>query len=127
MNQTQFNAFCAALPHTTHVVQWGGSDVWKIGGKVFAVAGWNEVEDGSQYSVSFKCSQIGFEMLRDTPGCRPAPYLASRGMPWIQWQTDTGISADEMLDYVKNSYRLVSLGLTKKLQRELGLNQEVEA
>ena len=127
MNQTAFNAFCAALPHTTHVVQWGGSDVWKIGGKVFAVAGWNEVEDGSQYSVSFKCSQIGFEMLRDTPGCRPAPYLASRGMPWIQWQTDTGISADEMLDYVKNSYRLVSLGLTKKLQRELGLNQEVEA
>lgn len=127
MNQTAFNAFCAALPHTTHVVQWGGSDVWKIGGKVFAVAGWNEVDDGSQYSVSFKCSEIGFEMLRDTPGCRPAPYLASRGMPWIQWQTDTGISGDEMLDYVKNSYRLVSLGLTKKLQKELGLNQGVEA
>ena len=127
MCQTAFNAFCAALPHTTHVVQWGGSDVWKIGGKVFAVAGWNEVEDGSQYSVSFKCSEIGFEMLRDTPGCRPAPYLASRGMPWIQWQTDAGISKDELLDYVKNSYRLVSLGLTKKLQKELGLNQEVEA
>jgi len=127
VNQTAFNAFCAALPHTTHVVQWGGSDVWKIGGKVFAVAGWNEVEDGSQYSVSFKCSEIGFEMLRDTPGCRPAPYLASRGMPWIQWQTDAGISKDELLDYVKNSYRLVSLGLTKKLQKELGLNQEVEA
>ena len=124
MNQAQFNAFCAALPHTTHVVQWGGSDVWKIGGKVFAVAGTGKDEPG--YSVSFKCSEIGFEMLRDTPGCRPAPYLASRGMPWIQWQTDTGISEDEMLDYVKNSYRLVSLGLTKKVQKELGLNQGAE-
>ena len=125
MNQAQFNAFCAALPHTTHVVQWGGSDVWKIGGKVFAVAGTGKDEPG--YSVSFKCSEIGFEMLRDTPGCRPAPYLASRGMPWIQWQTDAGISEDDMLDYVKNSYRLISLGLTKKLQKELGLNKEADA
>ena len=33
--------FCAALPATSHVVQWGGSHVWKVGGKLFAIGGWD--------------------------------------------------------------------------------------
>ncbi len=40
MSYEETNAFCAALPATTHVVQWGGSPVWKVGGKVFAIGGW---------------------------------------------------------------------------------------
>jgi predicted DNA-binding protein (MmcQ/YjbR family) len=33
-------AACAmALPAVTHIVQWGGSDVYKVGGKVFAICG----------------------------------------------------------------------------------------
>ncbi len=43
MNQRQFNAFCKTLPATTHVVQWGGASVWKVGGKVFAI-GWFDEE-----------------------------------------------------------------------------------
>jgi len=27
MTRDEFNAFCAALPQTTHVVQWGNADV----------------------------------------------------------------------------------------------------
>ena len=27
---------------------------------------------------------MSFEMLKSEPGLRPAPYLASRGMLWIQ-------------------------------------------
>jgi len=27
MTLDEFNGFCGALPHTTHVVQWGGADV----------------------------------------------------------------------------------------------------
>jgi predicted DNA-binding protein (MmcQ/YjbR family) len=38
MTYEEFNAFCRALPATTYVVQWGGSHVWKVGGKVFAIA-----------------------------------------------------------------------------------------
>jgi predicted DNA-binding protein (MmcQ/YjbR family) len=33
MTCDDYNAFCASLPATTHVVQWGGSHVWKVGGK----------------------------------------------------------------------------------------------
>ena len=34
-----FNAFCGALRATSYVVQWRGSHVWKVGGKVFAIGG----------------------------------------------------------------------------------------
>lgn len=162
MTQDEFNAFCATLPHTIHVVQWGGADVWKVGtadtNKMFVVGGWNKgstehkrgkgaikekngpsalmrraragaeqseaaVSEIKSYATSFKCGEIAFEFLRDTPGCRPAPYLASRGMKWIQRLTDEGVTDADLKDYLRENYRLASLNLTKKLQKELGLNQ----
>jgi len=44
MELDEYNAFCAALPATTTVVQWGGAHVWKVGGKMFAVAGWTKTK-----------------------------------------------------------------------------------
>lgn len=120
MTYDEFNDFCGALPATTHVVQWGGSHVWKVGGKVFAIGGW---DDGGEAFVTFKTSEIAFEMLKGQPGLRPAPYLASRGMKWIQRTDDTTLSDDALRDYIAQSHRIVSLGLTKKKQKELGLNQ----
>lgn len=119
MTYDDFNAFCGALPATTHVVQWGGSDVWKVGGKVFAIGGWDDGEP----RFTFKAGDIASEMLKDRPGLRPAPYLASRGMKWVQHYARPGLSDDELRDYLRQSHRIVSLGLTKKKQRELGLNQ----
>ncbi len=120
MTVATFNAFCGSLPHTHHVVQWGDADVWKVAGKVFAIGGWS---DAKVLYVTFKVSPTGFDMLKDQPGLRPAPYLASRGMTWIQ-RTSTGSMSDAILrDYLRDSYRLVSLGLPKTLQKDLGLNQ----
>ena len=121
MTYDEFNAFCGALAATSHVVQWGGSHVWKVGGKVFAIGGW---DDGGDAHFTFKTSEIAFEMLKTQPGLRPAPYLASRGMKWIQRTDDTTLSDDELREYLVQSHRIVSLGLTKKKQRELGLNQD---
>ena len=39
MTYKEYNAFCKSLPATTYVMQWGGSHVWKVGGKVFAIGG----------------------------------------------------------------------------------------
>jgi len=125
MTLDEYNAFCAALPHTSHVVQWGGAHVWKIAGKVFAIGGWSD--DGKPLGVTFKVSEIGFEVWKEEPGCRPAPYLASRGMKWIQRVSDETMDDDGLRDALNESYRLVSLNLTKKLQKELGLNQPEEA
>jgi predicted DNA-binding protein (MmcQ/YjbR family) len=113
-----YNRFCASLPHTTHVVQWGGAHVWKIGGKVFAIAGWS---DGEELAVTFKCSDVAFEILKEQSGLRPAPYLASRGMTWIQRQTDESMDDAALRDYLRQSYRLVSMKLTRRMRKELGL------
>lgn len=118
MTLDNYNRFCASLPHTTHVVQWGGAHVWKIGGKVFAIAGWSA---GKELAVTFKCSDVAFEILREQPGLRPAPYLASRGMKWIQRQTSETMKDTALKDYLRESYRLVSLKLTRKSRKELGL------
>ena len=120
MTRDEFNDFCASLPQTTHVVQWGNADVWKVGGKVFAVGGWADGVD----AFTFKAGDIAWEVLRDQPGIRPAPYLASRGMSWIQRTTDETMSDEELLSYIRDSYTIVGRGLTKKLQRELGLLTE---
>ena len=117
MNYKAFNAFCAALPATTHVVQWGGADVWKVGAKVFAIGGWDEAEP----AFTFKVTPIAFEILRDSPGLRPAPYLASRGMTWIQHYAKPGLSDGELREYFAASHRIVAAGLTKAKRRELGL------
>ena len=121
MTYDQFNQFCASLTATTYIVQWGGAHVWKVGGKVFAIGGWGE---GDQPGFNFKTLEPDFHFLQDEPGYRPAPYMASRGFKWIQ-QTDNSAQRDEELkSHIRESHRIVSLGLTKKLQKELGLNQD---
>ncbi|MCO6188215.1 MmcQ/YjbR family DNA-binding protein [Rhizobium sp. L1K21] len=118
MKVDDFNAFCAALPHTSHVVQWGGAHVWKVAGKVFAIGGWN---DGDELAVTFKVSQMAFEILREEPGLRPAPYLASRGMTWIQRTSGESMSDGSLGDHIRESHRIVAAGLPKKVRLALGL------
>ncbi|WP_284944287.1 MmcQ/YjbR family DNA-binding protein [Acidisoma cladoniae] len=108
--------------HPTHgipdsPVQWGGSHVWKVGGKVFAIGGWNDHEP----SFTFKVSDISYEMLKAQPGLRPAPYLASRGLKWIQHYAKPGLSDGALRDYIRQSHMIVSQGLSKKRRIELGL------
>jgi predicted DNA-binding protein (MmcQ/YjbR family) len=117
MTYEEFNAFCRALPAATYVVQWGGSHVWKVGGKVFAIGGWQEDEAG----FTFKVTKIAYEMLRTRPGLRPAPYLASRGMTWIQHFAKPGLSDHDLREYIRQSHLIVARGLSKKKQLELGL------
>ena len=115
MNLAEFNRFCKSLPHTNTVVQWGGAHVWKVATKVFAIA---REDDGFQ--VSFKCSRFSFDLLKTQNGLRPAPYLASRGMPWIQYFNGESMDVSALKDYLRESHRLASHNLSKKLQRELG-------
>ena len=122
MTVDEFNAFCASLPHTTHVVQWGDANVWKVGGKMFAVGGWH---DGKLLYVTFKVSAISFDLLKDKPGLRPAPYLASRGFTWIQRTAKTSMSDKGLRDYLTESHRLIAQGLSKKIRAELGFDTAV--
>ena len=118
MTLDEYNDFCGALIATSRVIQWGGSHVWKVGGKVFAIAGWG---DADFFAVTFKVTPLSYEIMQDQPGLRPAPYLASRGMKWIQHYAAPGLSDDDLKAYIETSHRLVADGLSKKKQKELGL------
>ena len=120
MTYEEFNDFCGALTATTHVVQWGGSHVWKVGGKVFAIGGWG---DGDRPAFTFKTTELNYHYLEDKPGYRPAPYLASRGMKWIQQHAAPDSDDDELQYYLQDSHRIVALGLSKKKRKELGLGR----
>src|SRR6185312_1475567 len=117
MTYDEFNAFCRSLPATTYVVQWGGSHVWKVGGKVFAIGGWQPAAP----IFTFKVSDIAYEMLKEQAGLRPALYLDSRGMQWIQHFAKPGLSDAGLRDYIRQSHAIVAQGLSKKKRIALGL------
>ncbi|WP_146345971.1 MmcQ/YjbR family DNA-binding protein [Falsiphaeobacter marinintestinus] len=117
MTRDEFNTFCASFRASTHVVQWGNADVWKVGGKVFAICGWNDGAD----AFTFKVSDLAFEILSDMPGLRPAPYMASRGLKWVQQYGSPGLSDPELKQHIAASYDMVVAKLKKKLRLDLGL------
>ncbi|WP_022943137.1 MmcQ/YjbR family DNA-binding protein [Psychromonas hadalis] len=123
MNYEEFNQFCGSLAATTYVVQWGNSHVWKVGGKVFGIGGWGK---NKQVAFTFKTSEQNYYFLSECEGYIPAPYFANRGMKWIQQIDGNKEKDDDLQYYLRESHRLVSLGLTKIKQKELGLNQAVE-
>lgn len=124
MTLVEFTCFCASLSHVHHVVQWSGSHVWKVGGadgKVFVICSF--ADDGG-LQVTFKCSPFSYDLLHTQDGLRPAPYLASRGMTWIQRTSTASMSDATLHDYLRESHRLASLNLAKAMQKRLGLNQQ---
>lgn len=117
MTTDEFNRFCRSLRATSTVIQWGGSHVWKVGGRVFAIGG----GASERPSVTFKVGDAAYQTLKQQPGLRPAPYLASRGLTWIQHYDAPGLTDGELQDYLQQSHRIVSRGLSNKRRIELGL------
>ena len=100
-----------ALPAVTKVVQGGGSDVYKVGGKVFAICGLSG-------GVSFKVTEIGFVALTEGGPARQAPYLHKGS--WVNVDLDAADDAD-MTDWLVNAHALIAAKLTRASRRELGL------
>lgn len=121
MTYAEFNAYCESLTATTHVVQWGDADVWKVGGKVFAIGGWSSSD---QPGITFKTSESNFHFLSEEPGYRPAPYFAARGMKWIQQHGSPVPPLEDIQYYLAESHRLAAANLSRKRRRELGLETD---
>ncbi len=129
MNRDEFDTYCAGLTATTHVVQWGGASVWKVGGKIFAIcSNWGADEKGDEKEIegtdgeariSFKCSDLSYQILCELDGVIPAPYLARA--KWVQVQGGSALSDEDIRSYVQEAHMIIAAKLTKKLQRELGL------
>jgi len=120
MNLDAFNEYCASLPATSKVVQWGGSHVWKVGDKVFALASpWGEDRADKSFKIGFKCSDMAFQMLTEQPGINPSPYLGR--YKWVQIQDIDALSDDDTKAYLEAAHALIAGKLTKARRAELGL------
>lgn len=111
MTREQIEAVAMGLPATTKIVQWGGSDVYKVGGKVFAIC-------GLRGGLSFKVSEIGFVALTEGGPARQAPYLHKGS--WVIVDLDAADDAD-IADWLTTAHTLIAAKLTKAAKRELGL------
>lgn len=125
MKLDAFNRFCSELTSTTKVIQWGGAHVWKVGGKIFAIASyWGPntknaelPEEGSK--ISFKCSDFSYSILIEQEGIIPAPYLARA--KWVQLEESDALNDDDVKSYITQAHTIISAKLTKKVQKELGV------
>ena len=117
MNREDFDSFCASLDGVSHVEQWGGASVWKLGGKIFAICSrWGEGDHGK---ISFKCSDIAYEILPNLPGIIPAPYLARA--KWVQIENEEAMTDEDIRDHILTAYHIIMRKLTKARRAELGL------
>ena len=111
MTRDEVEAQALALPAVTRVVQWGASDVYKVGGKVFAVC-------GLAGGLSFKVTEIGFVVLTDDGPGRQAPYFAKGH--WVNIDLDA-LDAEDAAGWLATAHSLIAAKLTKKARTELGL------
>jgi len=72
MDIEKIRKHCLSLPHATENVQWGADLVFKVDGKMFAVA----PLEVAPVCLSFKCTPENFAELCERPGIIPAPYMA---------------------------------------------------
>jgi predicted DNA-binding protein (MmcQ/YjbR family) len=88
--------------------------VFKVGGKMFAVANLNRAEENK---VSFKCTPEKFAELTEMPGIIPAPYAARYF--WVSVQADDALRMSEIEDLIRQSHEMVFSKLPKKVQATL--------
>jgi predicted DNA-binding protein (MmcQ/YjbR family) len=111
LTREQIETVAMALPAATKVVQWGGSDVYKVGGKVFAIC-------GLRGGLSFKVSEIGYAALTEGGPARQAPYLHKGS--WVIVELDAADDTD-ITDWLTTAHALIAAKLTRAAKRELGL------
>lgn len=105
--------FCLALPHTTEQVQWEDALVFKVGGRMYAVA---HLEPGPVW-LSFKCSEEEFAELIERPDVIPAPYLARAH--WTALTSPEALTGAEIEGLLRRAYELVFAKLPRKMQVSL--------
>ncbi|HEY7388331.1 MAG TPA: MmcQ/YjbR family DNA-binding protein [Bryobacteraceae bacterium] len=105
---------CLSFPQSTEKVQWGNNLVFKVAGKMFAVA---DLEGGGDHWLSFKCEPATFAELIERPGIIPAPYLARAH--WVALERENSIPRTELKTLLRTAYDLTVAKLPKKTQSAL--------
>jgi predicted DNA-binding protein (MmcQ/YjbR family) len=102
------------MPSVTESLQWGEHLVFKVGGKMFAVA---NLDFGGN-ALSFKCTPEDFAELIERQGIIPGPHLARA--QWVALETWGAMPAKEINMRLRRAYELVREKLPAKVRAELG-------
>lgn len=119
MTLERFRRLCLSHPGATEQMQWSVDAVFKVGGKMFAVACTDHAQYPEAKMCSFKCDDDGFAEMVERDGVVPAPYLARA--KWVALNRWNALTDREIAAAVAGSYRLVRAGLPKKVQATLGV------
>jgi len=104
---------CLALPAATLDHPFGDDhDAYKVGGKMFCMV-------GGSGSISFKVSDIAYEVLTESGRARPAPYMARN--KWVNLAQIDDWADDELAEHLAIAHGIVAGKLTKKVRAALGL------
>jgi predicted DNA-binding protein (MmcQ/YjbR family) len=114
MNIETLREICSSLPAVTEDVKWGNDLVFSIGDKMFCVASLEP-----PFSCSFKVPDDEFDELSNQNGFTPAPYMARA--KWVLVTDPSNLNKKQWERYIKQSYELIKLKLTKKLREKLGI------
>ena len=121
MNLESIREFCLSLPHATEMIQWEDDLLFKIGGKMFAVA----ALEPRGVLLSFKATPEAFFELQEQEGVIPAPYMARN--QWLAIERWDALRDDELRNLLSTSYRLVLERLPKRTQLELQSGDKSQA
>jgi predicted DNA-binding protein (MmcQ/YjbR family) len=105
---------CLSLPHTTEHVVWEDHLVFKVGGKMYAIASF----DLTKNWLAFKCTDDDFVSLVEQPDIIPSPYLGRA--KWVSLQSESALRPPEVKRLLRQSYDLVFAKLPKKTREALG-------
>lgn len=113
MNLERLRSHCLSFPGATEQIQWGDHLVFKVGGRMFAVA----ATEPSPHVLSFKCSDEGFAELLEQEGVVPAPYLARAR--WVALERFDALGDREIQERIAQAYGLIAAKLPRKARSGL--------
>ena len=113
MNIEQLRKLCLSFPSVTEQIQWHDALLFKVAGKMFAVASL----EPARVWLSLKVTPENFAELTERPGIIPAPYLARA--KWIALESRDALPPAELASLLRSSYALVVAKLPRKTRESL--------
>ena len=114
MDIEMLRKICSSLRAVTEDVKWGNDLVFSVGDKMFCAASLEP-----PFSCSFKVHDDEFDEISNRNGFTPAPYMARA--KWVLVTDPSKLNKKDWERFLKQSYELIKIKLTKKLREKLGI------
>ncbi len=110
MDLHKIETFALSLPGAQLSIKWGDHRAFVVGEKMFAILSGPE----GPKILSFKCSDLAFELLIEREGLVPAPYMARA--KWVRLEDPNAMDDEEIQARLSEAHRLIAAKLPKRLR-----------